>query len=122
MTMIRSTHIRLLVLFAMVAVGVVLVAGQQPQPPAGGRGGAPCRKRRRASRAWRTGGACQPHGHHRRRRGQELRAGHRRDAPQSDPSDWLIVQDYTIAEPKTKENVGLIYDEPHRTGHYVHVP
>jgi hypothetical protein len=29
---------------------------------------------------------------------------------------------YTTAEPKTKENVGLIYDELHRTGHYVHVP
>ncbi|PYQ93964.1 MAG: hypothetical protein DMF94_14140 [Acidobacteria bacterium] len=28
-------------------------------------------------------------------------------------------KDYTIAEPKTKENVGLIYDELHRTGHYV---
>src|SRR5947199_4167868 len=40
MTMIRSTHIRLLVPFAMVALGVVLAAGQQPQAPAGGRGAA----------------------------------------------------------------------------------
>ena len=43
----------------------------------------PGRRRSRASRTWRTGPACRPRGHHGRRRGQELRAGHRHDAPQS---------------------------------------
>ena len=122
MTMIRSTHIRLLVLFAMVAVGVVLVAGQQPQPPAGGRGGAPAGS---GAAPQGRGGWGQPVS----RTGITVDGEVKNYVPVTDamlrnpdPSDWLIVQDYSIAEPKTKENVGLIYDEPHRTGHYVHVP
>jgi len=93
MTMIRSTHIRLLVPFAMVALGVVLAAGQQPPAPAGGRGAAAP-----------AGGGAAPQG--RGGRGQPVaRAGITVDGEvknyvpvtdtmlrNPDPSDWLIVR------------------------------
>src|SRR5437773_7664309 len=93
MTMIRSTHIRLLVLFAMVALGVVLVAGQQPQAPPGGRGAAAPAASGAAPQG--RGGRGQPAG----RTGITVDGEVKNYVPVTDtmlrnpdPSDWLIVR------------------------------